>query len=495
MKWMPYIFLCSQLCAGTWSDVDNLFPGSGNEIDEYNVGLDARGQGLAVYFDTTADILYFRVWNGSEWGVQQTLYDASANLQDVALSMNATGQALLTATNSSASPDEVYGWYYNGTSWSAREVLTTNGHDSSVALGDNGFGVCVWETATVGGIFSKRFQNGSWDASATELTTGDDDFDSGYVVVNNNSQACAIWDLDTDGGGNHIVQTARYRNGSWTSPRNLTDGSVDAQLPENWSNQPIAINDNGCILAAWTLSDDGDDIATQAAFFNGTRWETTQTVFDAASDGPAVCLNNENEGFIVFDIDEDGIEGVGAVKCTNGTFATYERIVESTDVTYARVRNIDQGGALAVYQKDSGLSASVYNGYTWDDAQEIVDEDVNNNYPILQLSTNGTGVTIIKSDDDESLYTTFFTPASLNTLPQTARSFQQKGDTRFMWTPQVSMPWMQVLDREGNDVLGSFRGEVSGGVLRASLYKGNTYRLRGLSAFNQVSGEVEVSTE
>ncbi len=487
---MRYFFLtlfCGWCFANTWSEPVNLVSES-NTIYDYNVSMDANGNGLVVWFDDDDYVLLSRKWNGSEWEAAveiDTPGVGSRTFKNMSLSMNAQGQALMAATYEDL--EDIYGWYYDGSDWSDAVQLTDdqNGDDPTCVFNNNGFGVVAWEVNETGPIEAITFQNGTWADAPTQISE-EGEMDSPWAAINNNNTAVVMWDRE----GEQILG-AFYRNGQWEDQFALTEEGDYAAFPSNWAAQCVAMNESGHVLCAW----EGDG-TVEAAFYNGSTWNV-QTVYDDDNEEPSVCLDDHDNGFVAF---EDSDE-VWISKVTNGNIAEAQEIFpdEGPDVYYPKVQCMNQGGALVVFDYDDGLAGMTYDGSSWAEADVIMDDDfdIYEAYPILALSKNGSAIALVEDEDEEALYASVFTPSPASTPPQNVKAIPTKNALRCTWAPsqQTGINQLQLTDTlTGQAVSSPF---IAGGeaVLPNYLYKSGRLKVQGISPFNQRSSSVLVQEE
>lgn len=479
-----FLFVFSTLLSNTWTSPEQL-SNIGNTTDDYYVAMDANGNGMGVWYDEDDEIIYYSLWDGSSWSANPIeLYDTEGNIlpDELVLTMNATGQAILTASDGDANPFAIYAWYYNGSSWSSATELSDDGVNAFCALSDNGTGLAVWESSSLpGGVFAKSFDGTSWDSSETRINASGQDGDSAYVVMDSSGNACATWTYDT--GGIDQVHAAFYQSGSWGPPTTISDTDVHSQLPTNWTSKCISMNDNGEVLVCFVTESEG---GIAYAYYNGSAWNDPVQVFTGDSDTLSITIDGNGVGFIAWDSNETGDEGIRVRKIVNGTAESVVDIVDSDDSRYPTLASLDQGGVILLYQFETNLYAAIYNGTSWGSGVNISStEDVSNEFPVLALSNTGTAIAMIEAGDD--LLVMNFTPSALTTAPTVLSAVQKKNGVVLTWDAPSGATGLQVYDAEQDLLLSSPTSNSGSTFVQGIPYKAGLLKIRSVSPFNQKS--------
>lgn len=102
---------------------------------------------------------------------------------------------------------------------------------------------------------------------------------------------------------------------SWTSPTTISDvGSSDPF---------VSVNSSGEAFVAWT-STVGSDLVTQAAFYDGTSWNTAETISDTGFNvNPSIIINDNGDAVAVWELIDNGTYTVYAsTRPTAGSWST-----------------------------------------------------------------------------------------------------------------------------------------------------------------------------
>lgn len=493
MRYFVLFILLHSLCFNdTWSSPSQLSVTSKN-TDDYYVGTDANGNALAVWHDTTDEIVYCAIFDGASW-TRSEIATSIASADEIVLSVNGNGNAIVAWTNTTPSPDAIVAYYFNGSDWEGPEALSGDGKNVRVALSDDGTGFAIWELASdAGQIFAKRFNGTTWDADRTQVSNVETDADDPQVVMDSTGTACAAWREDRDDGLDQI-QVRFFQNGSWGTITTISDTSIKSQFPSRWNDVPIAMSTDGKVLCGWE-TDNGEGIAY--AYYNGSSWSTPTQLFSGTSDRPYATINSNGIGFIAFD-DDDGIaDGIKAANIVNGALQGISTIISSSDVRYPIVQIINSDGAICLYQRGTKEYAKLYNGSSWGAETSISGAlDVSDEYTLFSLAPNGTGVAIYEQAGATGvLFGTVFSPSSLTTLPTNLEGFSQKGTIQFTWTPQSGVSQLQFYSSDQLQLLKTSSSFTGYTTVSAGENKATPTMVRSVSPFNQKSSFIEVESD
>ena len=162
----------------------------------------------------------------------------------------------------------------------------------------------------------------------------------------------------------------------WTSPpRNLSDTSQDARLPQ------VAANQKGQAMAIWSRFN-GVFWVAQAALYNGTLWEAVKTIgfIDRDAMQPTVAMDASGQARAVWVATDGRNNVVYTSRYQNGNWGEPTRIsTEGLDSRTPRIAMNGAGNAVATWIG--------YNGINWELQARLL---VNGIWqPIVSLSANG----------------------------------------------------------------------------------------------------------
>lgn len=239
-----------QRATGTWLAPEDV-SGPGLDVDRPDVGLDARGNGFAV-------------WQGS----------------------NGANSVIQSATRTS------------GGSWSASQTLSSGGYADrpQIGVGSAGDAVAVWSlrTANLRVEAAARPAGGSWAQPQTLSGPGADALQP-QVAVNPGGEAVAAW-VSFD-GRTYVVQSAsRSRSVAWSAVQDISPRSPDLGAPR------IALDVAGDALAVWRgLRSAHERIQAVRRPARGA-WSPPALLSPAALDAdlPAVALDPAGNGAAIW---------------------------------------------------------------------------------------------------------------------------------------------------------------------------------------------------
>jgi hypothetical protein len=181
------------------------------------MGLDGAGQVWAIYawerFNNWWDI-YGRFWNGSTWSApQQLTTDFNMDIRPSTV-RDTFGNLWVVWESNRDGNKEIYAKFYNGTAWSPDTRLTfDSGHDIKPYITSDILGNVwvVWENDRDGNknIYLKRFNGTAWSPDIP-LTTDQRSDECPFIVSDpTTGDLWVAWETDRNGHGNKDIYTMR----------------------------------------------------------------------------------------------------------------------------------------------------------------------------------------------------------------------------------------------------------------------------------------------
>jgi len=347
---------------GNWSPVEIIGDDTGDFFSsDVNVSMNEAGTTLAVWTSedlntfldhTTVSFLPF----GGSWTAPFYLAGGAGQPEGNSKPygfINPSGNAVVTWIDRDVN-DQTF-WHVSaatydvGTNtWSSPVFLDTaqfNPFQFTPRCGMDAAGnaVVVWTkddgVASPAGTAKAAYFNGTaWEPA---ITLGPSDTASvnsaADVVVDLNGNATAVWTgprLDTV-----VYASSRLSNGTWTDPQVISTPGINAIFNPFMSQEPLAVNTKGDVIATWRERVDNDIIKSGYKPF-GQDWRAPETVFNSVENftsqyniGLASCgfavdlwkqfgendtiMATENENLLL-------VQNATAVQCQE-SFATQKR--------------------------------------------------------------------------------------------------------------------------------------------------------------------------
>ncbi|HEX3911594.1 MAG TPA: PKD domain-containing protein [Solirubrobacteraceae bacterium] len=296
---------------GGWSAPTIVSP-AGNEVPHPVVGIDARGDAIAVWELHTAPAnrieASFRPAGGA-WQPPVELSDKTHDARIGLMSMNAAGDAAAVWSLSTGSADVVQVAY--------------------------------------------RAADGAWQKP---VEVSGPEADAPSVALDAHGDARAIWRLKT--GANWLVQSAYMpAGGSWQPPVELSPANSTEPKPR------IAVDELGDALADWAASDGANVLVEAAIGTPGGAWQSAQKLSAPGHDAldPTAALDAGGNAFAAWErsngtnelVEASTHPGAGAWQAPFALSATGENA--STPALAADA----QGNAVAVWERSNGTNQIV----------------------------------------------------------------------------------------------------------------------------------------
>ena len=378
---------------------------------------DANGHAIAILGSgSNAEILAYYYTNGS-WGSPQSLFTAvpPGVITGYTLSMNPSGQAIavwgdgLNADSSS----NIYSAFFDGASWSTPTPnplgtsIITLFQNMSVSMNASGDAILT-TLDTSQNISYAQFIGGTWTALQPVAIVGVSNFLSVPVAYSDIGTAAAAW---FDSGFVFVD----YFDGVWQVPVNV--GAISGGVG---ANPEVGIDSNGNAIALWT--DGAGNV--EYSYWNGSNWTAAADVSAAPGNSAAPSLSMAPGGTAIaawIDGSGDGIYNTfdGSAWGTPAVFSP--GIGPFAD---AHVSTDESGNALIVYTTSAHdtEARSLPLGGALSPVESVVTADVVFTNDVLSsLSSNGVQFALMDSPTGEgtNIYgsaTLFVPPPSPNVL-------------------------------------------------------------------------------
>lgn len=231
--------------------------------------------------------------------------------------------------------------------WTAPSLVLGGGAmvDPAVGMDGNGRALAVWANYPSSGASARvQFAVGTasgWSAPAII----DSGLVNGYetkVATAGNGRAIAAWGYSI--GGTYHLAAAHFDGTAWAAA-----ARVDTSQTSNSTNHTLAMDDQGRGVLAWSQPVPNSYYRVHASLSSGGTW-SAPIMFDrgATAGLPAVAVNGQGKGFMVFNESSDTVVAVPVD--TGIGFGTPEVIrAKGRPVGWTRVTVDALGNALALW--------------------------------------------------------------------------------------------------------------------------------------------------
>lgn len=264
-----------------------------------------------------------------------------------------------------------------GNTWNTSATdLSQIGQDagsSHIVLNDSSNAIAIWQRYDGSNyiIQSKYSQDSgvSWSASPTNLSQADQNSSFPNIAMNSSSKAIAVWKRFD--GSNYIIQTKYSTDGgvSWSStPTLLSQAAQDSYIPK------IAINDSDNAISIWS-GFDGSNFIVQVKYSTsgGVSWNTTPINLSESGENAMACqiaLNNSNEAIAIWQR-YDGANYIIQAKYSTDGGATWNATATDLseidqDGTQPQIAINNLGKAIAIWERFDGNNWIVQTKYSTD---------------------------------------------------------------------------------------------------------------------------------
>lgn len=183
---------------------------------------------------------------------------------------------------------------------------TQDGFNPQVAMDNSGNTIIVWfqSDGVYNQIYMSEYRNGSWTSPADlsdNISPDNQAVTQAKVAMDDNGNAVIVW-RQQDGTHEQIFMS-EYRNGSWTHPTGLSDNiSPDGQ---DVLNPQLTMDNNGNTIIVWQQSDVNNEQIFMSEYRNGS-WSHPTGLSDNISlagqevFNPQVAMDNNGNATIVW---------------------------------------------------------------------------------------------------------------------------------------------------------------------------------------------------
>ncbi|WP_157954294.1 hypothetical protein [Saccharospirillum mangrovi] len=353
------------------------------------IGIDGYGNGLAVWRQEQSDgSAAIRVdaahFSGSDrqWHPDAPISDLQYNAYDLALAMNAAGQAMAAWRQASlVSRDALVSREYlskmagecvvgeegcNNSGWAESDSVEINSRlrNMKLAMDSTGNVLAVWQNADVADriqIHANQFSANSKEWQ-TEIVLDEGVYTnveySGYahtighpqVAINTHGQAVAVWEMpeaDPDTGRVTInIKASLFADGAWSEPQRLeTDNRGHAERPQ------VGLDDSGQAYAVWQQFDGSrTDIWLSQYSPDTQEWaEPIKLELDDSStyaSSPQLAVQSNGDAIAIWQ-SNTGIWT--SVYSPRGGCWCHSTLIENNSVSSPTIAMDDNGHALAIW--------------------------------------------------------------------------------------------------------------------------------------------------
>ncbi len=449
------------VAAPTWLDPESLSEADGSPVDQAQIGLDAAGNALAIWWAEEGDrqlVKYTERMVGGEWSAPGYLTvggELGEDARDLQLAVDAEGNAVALWRHKIDDKWRIVEINRDvGGEWSSTRELSQEEHNAAspqVAI-SGGNMAAMWKTPLLLPTYTSavlarvRAAGEAWgnDQVLSEVNGAPL---SQQIAVNDSGNAIAAWSRFNFPDNKTNIRASYYSPDSgWSQPSvDLLPVSVSqASAPD------VTIDQVGNAMVVWREFDDGDG-----------SWHIRSAYRPADAD-PADPDGGWSDPVDIF----GGAQGVDDPK----------------------VEVDSKGNAVAVWSPDDATSRYIYsvdrpNGGSWDEPTIVATFDEGAVNPRSQLAVNATGdatVVWVGQDDSGSGYGIYSATRSAGSDP---------GGERDGWTEPVvvdggmsSDPGTAgiAIDGEGNSVA-TWADNTSAPVIRAAAYDFAEPRIVGMN--------------
>lgn len=318
------------------------------------------------------------------WSTPVQLSDSSVNFSPMVVT-NSTEHGVAGWVNGTFLNEKVQVSFYNGTSWSAAETIssgTSNNIQVAIDGSDNAVAVWVTMSGNESTVSAATRPSGSVWSSATPISTSSSN-NSPVLTMNSSGSAVAAW-IDQENG---IIQAASLTfGGSWSSPVNLSSSGVQ-------DNPQIGIDSSGNVIIAWEDIGNGEIVAARRV---SSMWGMPQTLVSEVS--PAnISLDVGSAGNAILGWKSTANAQLLAITFASGTWEPNPTILSSQTSSQFEAGSFGADGFLTWFNLETGnIQASNYTNGIWETAVDL-SPNQDNDSPSIAVDGMGTAF-IVWSD-------------------------------------------------------------------------------------------------
>jgi hypothetical protein len=298
----------------------------GQDAFDPQVAIGADGMAVAAW--RSWDGSHYRVQASTRpasgsWSAPSTLSAAGADAWDPQVTVGDKGAAVVVWGRSAGITSQVQASTRAKGAWSAPTTLSTgvgDARDPQVALGSNGTAVAVWSRSD-GSAYrvqaSSRGGNGSW-SSPVNLSGAGADAEDPQVAVGSDGAATVVW-RGWDGSNERVQTALRSAAGAWSTPAFLSPAGRDGHDPQ------VSVDANGITTAVWARWDGSSDRVQTASRAKAGTWSAPKTLSTGGLDAnaPQVAAGANGAATALWRQSADfGEQVVAALRRPDGTWST-----------------------------------------------------------------------------------------------------------------------------------------------------------------------------
>ena len=276
----------------SWGNAVRIETNNAEDAVQPQIVFSSSGKAFVVWQQD--DGIRYNIWanrfDGTSWGDAELIEANTDYTFGPQIAVNSSGKAFAVWHQFADSSAKINIWAnrFDGISWGSAEQINSNGggtYRPQITVDNNGNAIAVWQQFGVNStnnIWVNRFDGTNW-GSAERINSNGGDAYRPQITVDNNGNAIAVWEQDSDAWAN------RFDGTGWGGAERIGDsGGYNLQ---------IAIDNSGKALAVWMQTDGTRLSSIWANRFDGTSW---------GSEVPIETKNTESSMYPQIDIDSNG---------------------------------------------------------------------------------------------------------------------------------------------------------------------------------------------
>ncbi|MCD4814018.1 T9SS type A sorting domain-containing protein [bacterium] len=409
---------------GTWSGAERKDNGAQMPTDTPTLALNNNGEAFLAFWQPDAfsglPFIWARRYTQQNGWYNPVSFTVATDATNPRIVMNDSGQAIcIYHTN-----NDIYAnWYVPGTGWYGSVTLQANNNNvigiPVVDLNANGQAVMIFAqtTGSYDILYARRFNfnNQYWSDPVQIDVTGYSTYRNYSVDINNTGRIAAAFRQDM-GSPDYRIYVAQYNGSSW-----LTPDRIDPEFSTDDDDMPsVSINDSNRVLVTYLHSLPGTDRVFAREYDPTTTWYDNVTISAhstiESARNPQSKMDNNNQGFCVFEQDVDGTSTIQAARFQSGTGTGWDQAVTISPNVAANAESAsldinDNGHAMVAFAiqgaSTSDIYYNTYNPHTggWQDIVEYEGllnskiGDLQNTYiPVASINNQGKAMVAFLQD-------------------------------------------------------------------------------------------------
>lgn len=396
------------LASEAWGPPATIVTTSGT-ADDFDLGVDAAGNTIAVYADD-GDVYYLTKPFGGSWSAP-AIIAGSSDVFDISLTVDPAGNAVLVAldfTNGVLAATLPFGG-----SWSAYSTISFATTTSDVQVGSDpaGNAVAVWYDSFTGFVTGATLPfGGSWTA-AVQISTVANDFQSVIALsVDVNGNAVVVWN---DAGQTDLVTSTLPFGGSWSAPIALATGNSFVR------DIHTGIDDAGITTVVWTAFDGSNTLLYSANLPLSGAWGSQVQVSASGlsvDGGIDVAVDGAGNATTVWGSDSTNV--LSAVKPFGGSWAAPVLVEVANAFNVNLAHNPSDGTVVAIWGVLNDVrSAQLPLGGAWGTVTDVDSSVSGEALPLVVMDPSGNATGIWNQADSKGGFIDFRSAETLLTLP------------------------------------------------------------------------------